>query len=390
MTKIKNIGIVTGTRAEYGLLSRTIELLQKDDRFHVYIFACGTHLSPEFGFTVEELEKNGVKNITPVEMLMSSASRVGIAKSVGIATMGFADAFSRQKLDAVMVLGDRYEILAAAQTAMFLDICLIHIHGGEVTEGAFDDAIRHSITKMANIHFPSTEVFSKRIRQLGESKNSIFIVGSPGVDNIVNAQRMSRSDLEESLGFSLANNLALVTYHPVTKAKHGNENNIYPLIEAIKENQQLDYIVTYPNADGGGKEIIKQWESIAHLDNVRIVPSLGFDRYLSLMELVDCVIGNSSSGIIEAPSFNATTVNIGSRQSGRPKASSIIDVDMSKVRISEAIVKSSDSLFKESLRGTINPYGEGGAAAIIVDLLSRIDFKLFKLKKFVDVEIDEK
>lgn len=390
MTKIKNIGIVTGTRAEYGLLSRTIELLQKDDRFNVYIFVCGTHLSPEFGFTIEELEKNGVKNITPVEMLMSSASRVGIAKSVGIATMGFADAFSRQKLDAIMVLGDRYEILAAAQTAMFLDICLIHIHGGEVTEGAFDDAIRHSITKMANIHFPSTEVFSKRIRQLGESENSIFIVGSPGVDNIINAQRMSRSDLEESLGFNLDNNLALVTYHPVTKAKHCNENNMYPLIEAIKENQQLDYIVTYPNADGAGKEIIEQWESIAHLDNVRIVPSLGFDRYLSLMELVDCVIGNSSSGIIEAPSFNVTTVNIGSRQAGRPKASSIIDVDMNKERISEAIARSSDSLYKESLRGTINPYGQGGAAAIIVDLLSRIDFKLFKLKKFMDVEINEK
>lgn len=390
MNKTINIGIVTGTRAEYGLLSRTIETLQKDERFKVYIFACGTHLSPEFGYTVTELEKNGVKNIIPIEMLMSSASRVGIAKSVGIATMSFADAFSRQKLDAIMVLGDRYEILAAAQTAMFLDICLIHIHGGEVTEGAFDDAIRHSITKMANIHFPTTDEFAKRIRQLGESGDSIFTVGSPGVDNIINVPRMTKLELEDSLGFDLNGTLALITYHPVTKAKDSTENDIEPLIKAIKNNPQLIYIITYPNADGGGNEIIEQWESISNLKNVKIVPSLGFLRYLSLMELVECVIGNSSSGIIEAPSFNVSTINIGSRQHGRPRALSVIDVEMNKDSISKAIHRSCSLNFKESIKNTINPYGQGGSALIIVDLLSKFDYPSFKLKKFTDLKINEK
>jgi UDP-hydrolysing UDP-N-acetyl-D-glucosamine 2-epimerase len=389
MNKTINIGIVTGTRAEYGLLSRTIELLQKDERFQTYIFVCGTHLSPEFGYTITELEKNGVKHIIPIEMLMSSSSRVGIAKSVGVATISFADAFSRQSLDAIMVLGDRYEILAAAQTAMFLDICLIHIHGGEVTEGAFDDAIRHSITKMANVHFPTTDEFAKRIRQLGENENSIFTVGSPGVDNIINIPRMNKFELEDSLGFQLNGTLALITYHPVTKAKNANENDITPLIEAIKNNPQLIYIITYPNADGGGKGIIKQWESISHLNNVKIVPSLGFLRYLSLMELVECVIGNSSSGIIEAPSFNVSTINIGSRQHGRPKALSVLDVEMKKDSISKAIHTSCSLNFKESIKNTINPYGQGGTALIIVDLLSKINFSSFKLKKFMDLNINE-
>lgn len=386
---IKTIGIVTGTRAEYGLLSRTIKLLQNDVRFYTYVFACGAHLSPEFGYTITELEDNSVQNIIPVEMLMSSASRVGIAKSVGIATMSFADAFSRQKLDAIMILGDRYEMLAAAQAAMFLDIPLIHIHGGEVTEGAFDDAIRHSITKMANIHFPVAEEFAARIRQLGENTKSIFVVGSPGVDNILNAPRMEKSKLEESIGFKIEGPLALVTYHPVTKAQNSNENDIAPLVEAIKNNPQLTYVITYPNADGGGKDIIEQWQTIAHLDNVEIVPSLGFIRYLSLMEFVDCVIGNSSSGIIEAPSFYVSTVNIGTRQHGRPRASSVIDVDMNEKNISAAIAKSCDSSFKVDLKSIESPYGQGGTARIVVDILSELDLSSFSIKTFTDYKINE-
>ncbi len=390
MTKVKKIGIVTGTRAEYGLLSRTIDLLQNDNRFETVVFACGTHLSPEFGYTISELESNGVKNIFPVEMLMSTASRVGIAKSIGIATMGFADVFSHEALDAVLVLGDRYEILAAAQTALLLDITLVHIHGGEITEGAFDDAIRHSITKMANIHFPATEAFANRIRQLGESVESIFTVGAPGVDNIVNVPKMAKSELEESLGFEIDGLTALVTFHPVTKPKNENENDVTALIEAIKDNEQVTFIITYPNADGGGKDIIDRWESIASFENVHLVPSLGFKRYLSLMEFVDCVIGNSSSGIIEAPAFKVGTINIGSRQNGRPKADSVIDIDMNKASISEAIKKCCDPDFKASLTHVENPYGKGGTAESIVEILSKIDFAKFKLKKFVDIDKDEK
>jgi len=385
----KKIGIVTGSRAEYSLLSRTIELLQNDQRFKTCVFACGTHLSPEFGYTLSELRDNNVKNIVTVEMLISSTSKVGIAKSVGIAAISFADAFSWQNLDALIVLGDRYEILAAAQTSMFLDIPLIHIHGGEVTEGAFDDSIRHSITKMANIHFPVTEQFAKRIRQLGEDEKSIFVVGSPGVDNIVNTPQLTKQELEKSLGFTLNRSIALVTYHPVTKTANSGENDISSLISAIIENPQLTYIITYPNADSGGKRIIEQWESIVGLDNVKIIPSLGFIRYLSVMEFVACVIGNSSSGIIEAPSFKVPTINIGTRQKGRPRASSVLDVEMNKESISRAINKSCTISYKKSLINTLNPYGKGGAAQAIVDILANIELTDFTLKTFMDHNIDE-
>jgi len=386
---MKSIGIVTGTRAEYGLLSRTIELLQNNERFDTRIFVCGAHLSPEHGYTISELESNNVKNIIPVEMLMSSATRVGIAKSVGLATMSFADAFSRENLDAIMVLGDRYEILAAAQAAMFLDIPLIHIHGGEVTEGAFDDAIRHSVTKMANIHFPAAEGFAKRICQLGENPNSVFVVGAPGIDNILNTTRMEKVELEANLGFKLDKPLALVTYHPVTKTKNSNENDITPLVNVIKNNPQLNYVITFPNADGGGKVIIDKWQAIAHLDNVHLIPSLGFIRYLSLMEHVDCIVGNSSSGIIEAPSFYVGTVNIGSRQQGRPRANSIIDVEMNESAISLALNKCCLPHFKECLDNIENPYGMGGTAKIIVELLSKLNFDDFKIKTFTDYHVDE-
>jgi UDP-hydrolysing UDP-N-acetyl-D-glucosamine 2-epimerase len=381
----KTIGIVTGTRAEYGLLSRTIDLLQNDDRFSTHIFVCGAHLSPEFGYTIRELEDNGVENIVQVEMLMSSSSRVGIAKSVGIATMSFADAFSIKNLDGLIVLGDRYEILAAAQTAMLLDIPLIHIHGGEVTEGAFDDSIRHSITKMANIHFPVAEEFAKRIQQLGESNDSIFVVGSPGVDNIINSPKMSKQELEVSLSFKLNKPLALVTYHPVTKAINSTENDITPLVEAIKNNPNYMYVVTYPNADGGGNDIIEQWNTIANLDNVKIVPSLGFRRYLSVMELVDCVIGNSSSGIIEAPSFSVLTINIGTRQYGRPRAESVVDVSMNCTEISKQL----EGACQMDFHNIKSPYGKGGTAEAIVDILSKIDLASFSVKKFMDVNINE-
>ena len=386
---MKSIGIVTGTRAEYGLLSRTIALLQNNENFDTRVFVCGAHLSPEHGYTLSELESQGVKNIVSVEMLMSSATRVGIAKSVGIAIMSFADAFSREKLDAIMVLGDRYEILAAAQTAMFLDIPLIHIHGGEITEGAFDDAIRHSITKMANIHFPATKDFAKRIVQLGEQPDSVFVVGAPGIDNIVNTPRMKKNELEESLGFKINQPLALVTYHPVTKAQNDDENDITPLIESITSNPQLTYVITFPNADGGGKEIIDKWQTLSKLKNVHLVPSLGFIRYLSLMEHVGCVIGNSSSGIIEAPSFHIGTVNIGSRQHGRPRADSIIDVAMNKTLINSAINKCFDQKFKNSLKKITNPYGNGGTAQGIVDCLLKINVDDFKIKTFRDISIHE-
>jgi UDP-hydrolysing UDP-N-acetyl-D-glucosamine 2-epimerase len=383
----KAIGIVTGTRAEYGLLSRLIQILQEDERFTTTVFACGAHLSPEYGYTLSEIENDNVNNIVPVEILMSSASKVGIAKSVGIATMSFADAFSRQPLDAVIVLGDRYEILAASQTAMFLSIPLIHIHGGEVTEGAFDDAIRHSISKMANVHFPATAEFANRLKQLGEQDSSVFTVGSPGVDNIVNGPRLSKAELESSLGFKCNNRLCLVTYHPVTKAKDSSENDISPLVQSIKDNPDYTYVITHPNADGGGEKIIDQWKSIGHFENVHVVPSLGFKRYLSIMEYVDCVVGNSSSGIIEAPSFNVMTINIGTRQNGRPRATSVLDIPMDITEINKAFSTVKKTIEKNSLKNVKNPYGDGGAATKMVEIMARIEFNDFLIKSFKDLDV---
>ena len=385
---MKRIGIVTGTRADYGLLSKTIMLLQDSPHFETRVFVCGTHLSPEYGMTLSELVTDKVQNIIPLEILLSSNSRVGIAKSVGLATTSFSDAFAREELDCLLVLGDRFEILAAAQTAMLLDIPIAHIHGGEITEGAFDDSIRHSITKMSNIHFPATQEFAKRIKQLGEQDASIFIVGAPGIDNIVNSTKMALGDLEKSLGLKLDKPLALVTYHPVTKASDVRENNIEPLISAIKDNSELTYIITYPNADGG-RDIIEQWNTIAGHQNVHLIPSLGFQRYLSLMEFVDCVIGNSSSGIIEAPSFKIGTVNIGSRQDRRPRASTVLDVQMDSYKITEAIKTCCSEQFKVKAKDCINLYGAGGAAELIVKTLLSIDFDSYRVKEFADRAFDE-
>lgn len=381
---MKRIGIVTGTRADYGLLSKTIKLLQDNSQFETRVFACGSHLSPEYGMTISELVADKVQNIIPLEILLSSNTRVGVAKSVGLATTSFADAFAREELSCLLVLGDRFEILAAVQTAMLLDIPIAHIHGGEVTEGAFDDSIRHSITKMSNIHFPATKEFADRIKQLGENDESVFIVGAPGIDNIVNGEMMSIDELERSLGFKLNQPLALVTYHPVTKTFDSRENDIEPLISAIKENPELTYIVTYPNADGGGKDIIEQWRTIDDFKNVHLVPSLGFQRYLSLMESVDCVIGNSSSGIIEAPSFKTGTVNIGSRQDRRPRASTVLDVQMDANQISNAIKICLSKDFKHEAKNCTNLYGSGGAAELIVKTLADIDFDIYRVKEFID------
>ena len=383
--EVKKIGVVTGTRADFGLLSRVILLMQNHPYFDLTVFVTGTHLSADYGYTINEIRDMKIQNIVSVESLVSSVSRVGLVKSVGLATIGFADAFSQNSLDAIVVLGDRFEILAASQTAMLLGIPLIHIHGGEITEGAFDDSIRHAITKMANLHFVATTEFANRVMQMGEPRNSVFVVGATGVDNILHTQGMPKSQLEADLGISLDSSAALVTYHAVTNADDIEENNILPLVEAIKDIPDITYIITYPNADGYGDEIVEYWKTLSALENVILVPSLGFKRYLSLMKYVDCVIGNSSSGILEAPSFKVATVNIGTRQKGRPCAESVINVSMNKNAICEAINKCRTEVFKKSLEKVVSPYGEGGASEEILKVISEQDLRSFKAKKFMDI-----
>lgn len=386
MIKMRKIGIVTGTRADFGLLSRTILLLQKKQYIETVVFACGMHLSPEYGLTINELKESGVENIIPIEMLLSSSTRVGIAKSTGLATISFADAFDYHNLDCLLVLGDRFEIFAAAQAALFLGIPIAHIHGGEVTEGAFDEALRHSISKMASIHFPATDSFAKRLMQLGEQPSQIFVTGAPGIDNIVHASKANDIDLKDVVTFkNLEAPLFLVTYHPVTRGGE-KENDITPLLNIIQQRDDINFLVTYPNADGEGALMIKQWFELANLNNVTLYPSLGFKRYLAVMKQAACVLGNSSSGLIEAPSFKIPTINIGTRQKGRPKSCSVIDTSMNDTALKDAIDKALDTDFIFQCAQTVNPYGEGNASEKIVRILSEARFDSLRPKQFYNMD----
>ena len=381
---MRRIAVVTGTRADFGLLCRPILLLQQQPAIETVIFACGTHLSPEYGLTITELEESGIKNIVPIEMLLSSNSKVGVAKSTGLATISFADAFASHNLDCLLVLGDRFEIFAAAQAALFLGIPIAHIHGGEVTEGAFDEALRHSISKMASIHFPATDSFAKRLMQLGEQPSQIFVTGAPGIDNIVHASKANDIDLNEVATFkNLEDPIFLVTYHPVTRG-YAKENDINPLLNVIRERDDINFLVTYPNADGEGALMIKQWLELANLNNVILYPSLGFKRYLAVMKQAACVLGNSSSGLIEAPSFKIPTINIGTRQKGRPKSCSVIDTSMNYIALMNAIDKALDTDFIFQCTQAVNPYGEGNASEEIVKILSEVDLSNCQSKPFYD------
>ncbi|NRA80249.1 MAG: UDP-N-acetylglucosamine 2-epimerase (hydrolyzing) [Pseudoalteromonas sp.] len=383
---MRKIGVVTGTRADFGLLSRSILLLQKHASVETVVFACGTHLSPEYGYTINELTENGIENIIPIEMLLSSTTRVGIAKSTGLATISFADAFNSQQLDCLLILGDRFEIFAAAQAALFLGIPIAHIHGGEITEGAFDEALRHSISKMASIHFPATDAFAKRLMQLGEQPSQIFVTGAPGIDNILNANNFDNIDLTSVLKFKNQNApLFLVTYHPVTNGLP-RENDITPLLSVIKERKDINFLVTYPNADGDGAKMISQWLELTNMNNVSICPSLGFKRYLAVMKQAACVMGNSSSGLIEAPSFKIPIINIGTRQQGRPKSCSVIDTIMEASSLNLAVDQALDNDFISLCKKALNPYGEGNSSEKIVQVLSETKFDTLIPKQFYNLD----
>tara|TARA_B100000700_G_C15062696_1_gene866948 strand:- start:5690 stop:6853 length:1164 start_codon:yes stop_codon:yes gene_type:complete len=370
---MRKIAIITGTRADFGLLCPIIQKLQQHSAFSTVVYACGSHLSPEFGMTINELTQNDIANVRPIEMLLSSSSKVGVAKSTGLAVISFTDALAADKPDCVLVLGDRYETFAVAQASFLLDIPIAHIHGGEVTEGAFDDALRHSISKMASIHFCAAEQFAQRLQRLGEFPSSIHVVGAPGVDNIMSSRAADEGELAEVLDFESCAPLMLVTYHPVTRGSD-EENDITPLINVIAQNPQYNFIVTYPNADGLGAQMISQWQVLAQYPHVRLVPSLGFKRYLGVMGRAACVLGNSSSGLIEAPSFKVPTINIGTRQHGRPRSETVIDTPMQQCSIEQALQQATSESFKQVCEQAENPYGQGNSAQKIVDTLAELDF----------------
>ncbi len=383
----KNICVFTGTRAEYGLLYWLMKDIEDSPLLNLQLIASGSHLSPEFGLTYTEIEKDGFEINAKVEMLLSSDSPVGIAKSMGLAVIGLADAFERLSPDYIIILGDRYEALAAAQTAQVLRIPVVHLSGGEITEGAYDDAIRHAITKLSYLHFTSNQRYLERVIQLGEEPDRVFNVGSIGLEHLKRTKMMSLQQLSLSLKFKLTRPFFVVTYHPVTLAKENPEEAFQALLAALDCFPEYQVILTYPNSDDGGRKIIPILEKYAqdNVDRVISIKSLGQLRYLSAIKYAEAVIGNSSSGIAEVPSFSVPTVNVGARQKGRLMAKSIVNCEPYVDDIKNAIETSlSRSFSRSSLKDVVNPYGDGNSSAFIVQkLISSASGCL--TKKFFDI-----
>jgi GDP/UDP-N,N'-diacetylbacillosamine 2-epimerase (hydrolysing) len=387
----KIISILTATRAEYGLLKPIIAKLNTVEEFDVRIVATGAHLSPEFGLTYQEIEEDGFTIDEKIEILLSSDTPSSISKSMGLAMISFAGYFEKLNPALLVVLGDRYETLAVATTAMNQRIPIAHIHGGEITEGAVDDAIRHAITKLSYLHFTSTDEYRNRVIQLGEHPNRVYNVGAIGIENILNEKLLSKEELENDLKISLLKPYAVVTFHPVTLENNRSEMQIESLLEVCKEYKNLDFIFTKANADAEGR-IINQYIDKYAKENNNIIAftSLGMVRYLSSLKYCSMVIGNSSSGLLEAPSFGIPTINIGDRQKGRIQASSIINCDPTQIDIRQALKIALSEDFIEKAKNTINPYGNGKTSNKVVEVIKEhlLDRKIDLKKKFYDCEVE--
>jgi UDP-hydrolysing UDP-N-acetyl-D-glucosamine 2-epimerase len=386
---LKKIAVFTGTRAEYGLLYWLMKEIENDEALELQLIVSGMHLSPEFGNTIEAIERDGFSVDAKVEMLLSSSTGVGVAKSMGLGVIGFADTLDRLKPDCLVLLGDRFEALAIAQTATALQIPIAHMHGGELTEGLIDEAIRHAITKMAHLHFTSSDVYRKRVIQLGEQPTRVFNVGAPAIENLRRLSFLSKEELEKSLSFQLGDAPLLVTYHPVTLREGGGIESLQNLLLAFDQIvTERQIVITFPNADTYGRELIPLLQDFADRNRGRVLltQSLGQLRYLSLMKVSGAVVGNSSSGLLEAPALGVPTVDIGIRQQGRLKPVSVIDSDEDlesiKCSLEKALSKPHQSLSKI----TSNPYGDGYVTEKIIKILKQVELGDLIVKKFYDVE----
>jgi GDP/UDP-N,N'-diacetylbacillosamine 2-epimerase (hydrolysing) len=385
----RKICIITGTRAEYSLLRWVMQGIKDDNELTLQIIATGMHLSPEFGLTYKAIEQDGFQIDRKVEMLTSSDTPVGVAKSMGLGMIGFADALHELQPDLIVVLGDRFEIFSAVSAALVARIPVAHLHGGETTEGAFDEALRHSITKMSHLHFVAAEPYRQRVIQLGEQPDRVFLVGGLGIDNIKCLQLLDRATLEASLDFKLGVKSLLITFHPVTLEKATAEKQMEALLAALEELKDTQLIFTLPNADTDGRLLIKMVQSfVAKNTNARSYDSLGQLRYLSCISHVDGVVGNSSSGLIEVPSFKKGTINIGDRQRGRLQAKSVINCEPRRESITTALLKLYSADFQTSLHKVINPYGEGGASTKVVNTLKYYPVEDIVKKFFYDLPIN--
>ena len=386
---MKRICVVTGTRAEYGLLRWLMEGIRQSPKLALQVIATGAHLSPEFGLTYRDIEADGFVIDRKVEMLLSSDTPSGVAKSMGLAMIGFADAFAQLRPDMVLVLGDRYEIFSAAAAATIARIPVAHLHGGETTEGAFDEALRHSITKMAHLHFVAAQAYRRRVIQLGEDPARVFLVGGLGIDNMLKLDLLDRAALETALDFKLGPKNLLVTFHPATLEPGAAAGQMDELLAALDTLQDTHLIFTMPNADTEGRALSRQLEAYAAgRPNAKVYASLGQLRYLSAIAHVDAVVGNSSSGLAEVPSFRKATVNIGDRQKGRLKAQSVIDCAPDREGIKAALAQAYSANFQASLSQVVSPYGDGGASQKILHTLENHDFSGSLKKTFHDVPIN--
>lgn len=381
---MRKIAVFTGTRAEYGLLYWIIRGLQESTDIELKLFAGGMHMSHEFGYTIDAIEKDGFVVDEKMEFLLSSDTPVGISKSMGLALISASDVMERHQPDLLVILGDRFESMALAISAMNCRVPICHIHGGETTEGAIDEAIRHSISKMAHIHFTATEEYRKRVIQLGETPNSVFNFGAPGIDSIKKLPLLDKNALGDDLGFDISKPYFLVTYHPVTLEKNGAVEAFKSMLDALLEIEDYLLVMTYPNADAHGRELIKILNQylLEYKERFVVSRSFGQVRYLSLMKYSAAVVGNSSSGLIEAPSFHIPTVNIGKRQNGRVMGPTVINCNESFHSIKKAILKAVKSEFRESIKCSPNPYGKGESSAQIVDKLKSVNLKDIIFKKF--------
>ncbi len=381
----RKICVVTGTRADYGCLRWVMEGIRSTAGLELQIIATGMHLSPEFGLTYRDIEQDGFVIDSKVEILLSSDTPTALAKSMGLGLIGFGEALQRLRPDLLLVLGDRFEIFSAAAAATVARIPIGHAHGGETTEGAFDEALRHSITKMSHLHFVAAEEYRRRVIQLGEDPGRVFLVGGLGVDKIRKLNLLGRDALEAALGFKLGERNLLITFHPVTLENSTSAEQMKELLCALEMIKDTHLIFTMPNADTGGRVLIAMIEQfVANRPTARAYTSLGELRYLSCIRHVDGVVGNSSSGLTEAPSFGKGTVNIGDRQRGRLKAASVIDCKPDREAIGAALNQLFSPAFRATLTTVRNPYGEGGASEKIVRLLKDYPLDLILKKSFHD------
>ncbi len=379
----RKVCVVTGTRAEYGLFYPVLKKIQASENLELQLIATTMHLSQEFGDTYKQIEKDGFAIDDKIENLIASDTKAAIAKSTALATLLLSDSFSRLQPDVVLLLGDRFETHAAATTAMLMNIPIAHIHGGEITEGAVDEQIRHSITKMSYLHFTSTEVYRQRIIGMGEAPSRVFHSGAPGIDNIVNLKLLSKSSLEDELHWKFGSKSALFTYHPVTLNNTNISDDMEKIFNALVTSD-LNVLFTYANADDNGRVINQLIEKFCQTNpaKYRVEKSLGQLRYLSVMKYVNVLIGNTSSGIIEAASFYKPVVNIGNRQKGRLQSGNVVDCDIAS--LDNAITKALSHNFTCKCERIENIYGNGNAAEVIARTLE--EQTLSVVKKFVDME----